>query len=1123
MAEQIKPGQGVIVRADFGGGIDQSMDAWRVPPSQLSSLVNGRLDRVGSIRKRYGYSTSALEPPVGGVAQDPVAALSQGTQLATIESAADVASDVWTRGFNQYPIGNECTRVARSYASGATEEWVTTGPVADVVADTIVLDGNAGTIDETVDYAASGDFIFVAKLSATTSAASFTILTLTQYDKQTRAVISEKTQGLASPARVYVKLTAYDDPIATLVVSVAYNSAPGFGTCEMYVYTFSPAGLVFSVAPPPTVRQSTLSWTDATAFAQLPEARYRPLCPFDVIKRGSKNLIFVGYSASASAYRVEYWEVTAGALNYLSGGDFKPAGTADAHVLSACLVQNRLAICAEELQLAAAPDYYAAANTSAVLVTVNVGAWTVNAVSVNVITRTNAAARVAPGRVTVCQYKDAGATEARIVGILEQLEYSSPGIVWDHHLVRVGMGESRATADDALVRFSSAVPASRMFNLQKGTIVPSTDRLLTRMPVVVGSSVQSFYGRMPITNKPTTDYVSNYSSTLGTLAIVGPTQTTLTTMAGPLQSIAPRLVPAPPPSPVYINSTWYVPQLVALDGSAGFGIALVRLRGRLPGDVQTGNFSGLPVYPGGVLQQIDGEAVGEMTLADRPHIYFVSATNAGTVDDFKEGDYLIQAVATYRDSAGNVHRSTPSDPYRMVVGVTTTRTWTIYFSYQSYTNRNDLVIEFFVTEPNGTVLRSWFSQPNPTLGSVNTYVVNDPQAGGSGLPSLDATTIYTTGGVLPFVPVPSCRFATLFKNRLIVGGADDPKSVYYSNGSTAYQAASFAVGNVIRMEHETGCTAAGNVNDKLILFSANGIYATFGQFRDATGAGDALAELESIHDYIGCTQPASVVSIPTGLIFFGSDQRFYLIDERLSLQPIGLRIQELTIDTNVVPGYNFISSTVHVEAEREVRFYVSSGDAAAVLVYNYQIDQWSMDVVKVNGLVPVKPWGGACWSGPVGKPALAFAAIGTSYTTEIEGYYFDEYSSVTDYIPMTATTAWIQPGGSQDYARFRYAQVLGRSAADHDLTVTVKVDFNESTTVATGTWTAAQLAPIASTVYPEQVRLQVGTQKTQAVKISISDSAPSGATTGQGPQLVGLALEMLPLGGMRRLPDTRKK
>jgi hypothetical protein len=64
---------------------------------------------------------------------------------------------------------------------------------------------------------------------------------------------------------------------------------------------------------------------------------------------------------------------------------------------------------------------------------------------------------------------------------------------------------------------------------------------------------------------------------------------------------------------------------------------------------------------------------------------------------------------------------------------------------------------------------------------------------------------------------------------------------------------------------------------------------------------------------------------------------------------------------------------------------------------------------------------------------------------------------------------------------------------------------------------------VASTVYPEQVRLQVGTQKTQAIKIELYDAAPAGGTTGKGPQFVGLALEMLPLGGMRRLPDTRKR
>ena len=62
MAEASKPGEGAIVRADFGGGIDQSLDAWRVPPSQLADLTNGRLDTPGSVRKRYGYQTTT--PPL---------------------------------------------------------------------------------------------------------------------------------------------------------------------------------------------------------------------------------------------------------------------------------------------------------------------------------------------------------------------------------------------------------------------------------------------------------------------------------------------------------------------------------------------------------------------------------------------------------------------------------------------------------------------------------------------------------------------------------------------------------------------------------------------------------------------------------------------------------------------------------------------------------------------------------------------------------------------------------------------------------------------------------------------------------------------------------------------------
>ena len=95
--------------------------------------------------------------------------------------------------------------------------------------------------------------------------------------------------------------------------------------------------------------------------------------------------------------------------------------------------------------------------------------------------------------------------------------------------------------------------------------------------------------------------------------------------------------------------------------------------------------------------------------------------------------------------------------------------------------------------------------------------------------------------------------------------------------------------------------------------------------------------------------------------------------------------------------------------------------------------------------------------------------------------------------------------------------------APHDLYIQVFTDFDDSAPKAAAQWMPAQLAPVAGTSWPEQVKLQIGSQKTQTVKIRILDAAPGGATTGEGPQLIGLAIEVLPLGGATRLPATRKR
>jgi len=1132
MAEQSKPGQGIIVRADFGGGIDESMDAWRVPPSQLSDLRNGRLEKVGSVRKRTGYQPVDPPKPSGGSASagEPLAAFAAATQTVVLDRARDNSLDDWKHLFPTTPqrIANESGYVARQYTpstTAATNGWTTTGPASDVIGDVIVLDGNAGDIDECVDYGAVDDFIFVVKVTRSSSAADATTLTLSQYDATTRALVSETSQTFAggapgaNAARVYPKLIVYPT-LSRIVVAAAYNSGAGVATAQFYLYSYAATGLALVATPAATARQTSVDYFDATAYAAVPEARYRPACPWDVCKISIDGLFFAQYNTSAAAIRVERFTVAAGAITSTANNDLKPAGVNALQALSIAETADGVALVGVAIPFnSALTPPYQTGNYQCPLVTMDATTTASVAHNVNAITLAVAGSVAIPGRLTVAEYQAKDPAELRVCGFVEVLEFST-GFIYAHRLVRVGMGFDNATAADVTTFKSYAIPVGRMFSLAYFQTVPSTDRLPVRLPLVVGASQQTFLGRVSPSNDPYTEFAGNYSGVIGTQILVGTEEMTLGCVNGPVQTYAPRLQPCPPPSAFLSQGKWCVPHLVALDGGSGFGIAMVRLAQRAPGDVQPSGYATLPMFPAGVLQQADGERFAEVTLVDRPIIGAVVPSDSGTAYDFTQGDYLIQCVASYRDAYGNVHRSTPSDPHRVVAVASplTSRTWTIYFGYQSYTNRNDVQLDFYVTEPNGTILRYWFSVPNVLLsvGWASVARTDSAVAGGTGLPPLDAPTLYTTGGVLPYVPVPSSRFAVLFRNRLIVGGSDDRRSVYYSNAPLSYQGASFAVGNVVRIEHEAGATAAGALGDKLILFTENSVWAIFGQFRDQTGAGDAISEPEQIHDYIGCTQPASVVTVSTGLIFFGTDSRFYLIDDRLGLVPIGLRVQTLTRES-ALERYDEIQAAVHIEGEREVRFFMrdSASGSVGILVYNYQVDQWSLDRVTLTNAPFAGSWAAACSS-----PSLGTLAMTNADWVKDDG---STWKDGTAWITLTASTAWIQPAGTQDYSRFRYAQILGRSAADHNLTVTVKVDFDESTTVATGTWTAAQLAPIASTVYPEQVRLQVGTQKTQAVKITISDAAPSGATSGQGPQLVGLALEMLPLGGMRRLPDVRKK
>ena len=1116
------PGAGAILRADFGQGVDQSADAWKVPPSQLSELVNGRLDRVGSVRKRYGYAGTT---PPGVTANLPISVDAARQTLTTVDGVVDTDND--SRGNWK----NEANRTARDFAPAGVYGWRPRGPASDVLGDIEFLDATAGETDDAFDMAAIGNFIFVAKCTKAPGrqgpTATQVTLTLSMYDATTRALIDVETTvindaiypKLLVNASQNILICTYARPFTRVAIDVAIVPAQ----IQIFTTEFSNAGFGVQVFAP-TIDDGT--WCDLTAFDMAPEHAFRPLVPYDVAAApltGANYFTVVWWDDFAKVYRESlYNQDPSLGLIIVSLMSWTGGPTAFQYFPVALSISEEsnegrvFAIAAVYLEIdMAVNDKYLNANPRIEMSVIDVNASAL-------VSRTNTA--YAPLIAGFPSFVG-GVTCVQTFGTPVVPRWLGTAEIWNsggHFLAQKHVDSAGLDYGTAIL--SSAVPTARPFALDYFVRDPTTGKIAVRMPLAVGASQETWVGRA--VGSPyglQTNLAANYPANIGTAILTSAIQRRTTLVNGPLATVAPRLLPTSPPRPFVSNGLWYVPHRAATDGTGSYTFSTIRLSQRERGDVLNGVYSQSQTLAGGVLLINDGEQLGEAAIIDRPRVHQVLPAG-GVGVDFAAGDYLAQAVLAYTDNQGNTHTSAPSDPCRFAVTAITGSSLVFYLSTPSYIGRTDAVIELYMTSPNGVILRKVATFPCSNGGfmqnGVFTYTLVDINTGiGQGLPGLSAQSLYTTGGVLPHSPVPSCRFAVTHSNRLFVGGSDDRRNVYYSAASIPGQAAVFPVGNLIRLEADIACTALGTLNDKIVLFSPFNAYAVFGQYRDETGAGDAISPPQNISD-IGCLQPSSVVETPAGLIFFGADDRFHLVNERMEIVPIGAKIQTLTMDaietsgTNV-SAYKIVRAAVLIPEEREVRFYVENADAIttrAILVYNWAMDQWSVDYLQAN--VTNTQWGGAC-----------YGALGvlTASATEWLADTRTQWRDANNYPQLEVVTAWIQPSGTQGRSRMRYAQILGRVAGTHNLSVAVYTDFDELNVKASATWDNTQLAPVAGTSYPEQIRLQIAGQKTQAVKIKITDANSSSVTgNGRGPELVGLAIEVLPLAGLTTLPNARK-
>ena len=222
-----------------------------------------------------------------------------------------------------------------------------------------------------------------------------------------------------------------------------------------------------------------------------------------------------------------------------------------------------------------------------------------------------------------------------------------------------------------------------------------------------------------------------------------------------------------------------------------------------------------------------------------------------------------------------------------------------------------------------------------TLGEVSYQILPQRES----LPYLvgDASLLYTESGELAADAPPPLRAITAANGRLFGIASTRLREIYYTKQSRSGYAPEWNRNLSIRVnDAPDDLTALGALPDgRLLIFTENSTYYTYGQGPSDTGQGSGFAEPALLSRDVGCLDWRTIAEGSFGVMFRG-ERGIYLIDRQLSLQFVGLPYEDTT--TRDIE----ITSTAVDAFRSEVNFFVrDSGSEQQCWTYNYLRGQWS--------------------------------------------------------------------------------------------------------------------------------------------------------------------------------------
>lgn len=480
----------------------------------------------------------------------------------------------------------------------------------------------------------------------------------------------------------------------------------------------------------------------------------------------------------------------------------------------------------------------------------------------------------------------------------------------------------------------------------------------------------------------------------------------------------------------------------------------------------------------------DGDVLRDTGHTMRPDFATASAVDTGTAT------YKYRVVWEWANANGQIERSAPSPIVTITDGTTSVSiSNSLEIPVHIPGNRQDaqtgVRAAIYRTEANGSL---YYLVKHVAPSDASTTVTTTDALGDTDL--ILNEPLYTDGGVLPNLGPPACTHVAEHRERLFAVGLDgDPEGIAFTKPYKLGTAPEWVVDAfVVRIPGSHKLTAVASLDTALVVFSKHSTWLVFGDGPPDSGAnvgagigGVAGFQVQHVTGDVGCSNPRSIVTTPNG-IMFQSGKGIYMLDRGYQMSKAGAAVDR------ILDSYPIVTAATLVPNRTEVHFAVSDGgaaeDGARILVYDYLVDQWAVDVLGVGGgITSLIAYDGAA----VTSPEMWFSDLnGNVYKSDLSNY--DDAGA---FYAMRAEFGPVWMDTIAGWSRTRSATLTGVYKGAHGLQFDFEYDNDDDAVSAwTDTVTRSE-AQMLTAGYPVKVALP--RQKARTLRMRITETEPAGA------------------------------